>query len=175
MLWWDSSPMILFLIMIIFPHRSKQRQIFVDSTGNKLKSWVNNILLRDSLMCAYETWPHRCKQSTSLRAVPVSLKIRLFHDPTRTTSSGSFMLISEAIIGTWNRQPQGGFVWLIPGVGKLIGQRAVPLKKFFIKWHLLLNCHRHRLKKGDPITMKFCTYQDSTAVLVCAKFRCDQI
>ena len=23
--------------------------------------------------------------------------------------------------------------------------------------------------------MKFCTYQDSTAVLVCAKFNCDQI
>ena len=175
MLWWDSSPMIPFLILIIFPHRSKQRQIFVDSTGNKLKSWVNNILLRDSLVCAYETWPHRCKQTTLLWAVPVSLKDRLFHDPTRTTSSGNFMPISEAIKGTWNRLSHGGFVWLIPGAGKLMGQRAVPLKKIFIKCHLLSNCNRHRLKKADPITMTFCTYQDSTAVLVCAKFRCDQI
>ena len=27
----------------------------------------------------------------------------------------------------------------------------------------------------NPITRKFCTYQDSCAVLVCAKFRCDQV
>ena len=26
----------------------------------------------------------------------------------------------------------------------------------------------------DPISMKFCTYQDSTAVLVCTEFNCDQ-
>ena len=35
--------------------------------------------------------------------------------------------------------------------------------------------HENNYHKTDPITMKFCTYQDSTAVLVCAKFHCDRI
>ena len=36
------------------------------------------------------------------------------------------------------------------------------------------NNHHYRLKIF-PMTTKSCTYQDSTAVLVCAKFGCDRI
>ena len=37
------------------------------------------------------------------------------------------------------------------------------------------NCHHYSLiKTADPITTKFCTYQDSCAVLVWSRFGCDQ-
>ena len=35
--------------------------------------------------------------------------------------------------------------------------------------------NHYSLKKTTLITMKICTYQDSSAVLVCAKFHCDHI
>ena len=36
------------------------------------------------------------------------------------------------------------------------------------------NRHHHSLAKTDHITMKFCTKQDSSAVLACAKFHYDR-
>ena len=36
------------------------------------------------------------------------------------------------------------------------------------------NYYRYSSKMTGLITMKFCTYQDSTAILVCTKFHCEQ-
>ena len=54
-------------------------------------------------------------------------------------------------------------------------QAPVPLKIIQLNSELDEICLRYGLKKTDPIAKKFCTFQDSTAVLECTQFLSDWI
>ena len=77
--------------------------------------------------------------------------------------------------GLWHH---GLTVYEFAATQKLLGSTpcARPSKddliEFGLQWKI---CLCYSSKQTGPITMKFCTFQDSCAVLECAKFLCDWI
>ena len=57
-------------------------------------------------------------------------------------------------------------------VHQIVYPASIPPNNISLNFKFDESCHHYSSNKTDLITMKFCTYQDSCAVLVCAKFHC---